>query len=341
MRQAAVCLLAATLAVGLGTGKAAAAKKGKRAASAAVVEHAASTEEVGKIKGAYKWGMAPEEVVELVHKAIEEHYAEPLKKSVNDPGKQDRIRAQIREEMNGVKKSYIDFQGDKTGWDVSIVDKEFFHNSGESMLVAQDEQWKRYFFFFEKKLYKMYLAFDKERLKDKTFAQFGEDMQKKFGPARLVMRDEKGKGGVKKVPDYYLWSSMNADSLKLVDRSTFYGVYCLVLYDSGTEDRVTERRKVVAPAADEKESLVDAVTAKGDERDSNDNIIDRITGKAVGKPGDEAKHEDIVVPRVRAPTAAEVNAGAGPAKEKKGGAKGKKGKEEKGKPEGLGDGIEL
>ena len=47
------------------------------------------------------------------------------------------------------------------------------------------------------------------------------------------------------------------------------------------------------------DALVEAVTAKdNNDRDANDNIIDRITGKEIHKPGDEAKHEDIVVPSV-------------------------------------------
>ncbi len=40
------------------------------------------------------------------------------------------------------------------------------------------------------------------------------------------------------------------------------------------------------------------ITKDSNDRDSNDNIIDRITGKEIRKPGDEQKHDDIVVPSV-------------------------------------------
>jgi len=65
----------------------------------------------------------------------------------------------------------------------------------------------------------------------------------------------------------------------------------------------------VNPGGPHTDSLVDAVTEKSDNgRDSNDNIIDRLTGHEVKKPGDEEKHADIVVPPpVKAPTPADVN----------------------------------
>src|SRR6185436_12072989 len=68
-------------------------------------------------------------------------------------------------------------------------------------------------------------------------------------------------------------------------------------------------RKVVNPGGPKGDALVDAVTAKDNNgRDANDNIIDRLTGKDVKKPGDEEKHADIVVPSpTKSPTPADVN----------------------------------
>ena len=99
------------------------------------------------------------------------------------------------------------------------------------MLVTKEDQWTRYFFFFEDGLYKMYLAFNKEALQGKSFDDFGKSMEARYGNAKPVYRDEHTKGGVHHILDHFTWNA-GGDKLKLVDRSEFYGVYCLVLDDS-------------------------------------------------------------------------------------------------------------
>src|SRR5439155_25317330 len=96
---------------------------------------------------------------------------------------------------------------------------------------------------------------------------------------------------------HYEWSAAGGDRLKLVDRSDFYGVYCLVLMDGNTNERVVEKRNVVNPGSVQKDALVEAVTGKESAgKDSNDDIIDRVTGREVKKPGDNDQHANIVVP---------------------------------------------
>jgi hypothetical protein len=201
----------------------------------------------------------------------------------------------MEREIKAVKKSYTKFEGQKSGWDVSIIGPEFQQGTSEAVLVTKEDQWTRYFFFFEDGLYKMYLAFNRDALQGKSFEEFGKSMEARYGNAKAVYRDDRTKGGVKRTLDHYTWNA-GGDKLKLVDRSEFYGVYCLVLYDAATDERVQERRKVVNPGNVEKDALVEAVSTRGNEgRDENDDIIDRVTGKEVKKPGTE-QHADIVVP---------------------------------------------
>ena len=271
---------------------------------------AASSSEVDKLRavrlgdpkaGTFKWGMRPEEVMGLVKTAIEAKYEPRISQAKADPGKQQRIRDELMRESNAAKKSYTKFEGQKSGWDVSIIGNEFQQNTAEAVLVTKEDVWTRYFFFFEDGLYKMYLAFNKDALAGKSFQDFGKTMEAKYGHAREVFRDEKVKGGVKHVLDHYEWSAGGGDRLKLVDRSEFYGVYCLVLYDGSVNSRVMERRKVVNPGEVKKDELVEAATAKdSNTRDSNDDIIDRVTGKEVKKPGTDMP-ADIKVPSPTAP----------------------------------------
>jgi hypothetical protein len=317
MRTFGAFLVASALGAVVGLHGSAAFAKGKGKKGREDAAPTASAGEVNKLKavrlgdpkaGTFKWGMKPEDVERLVNVQIEKKYQARVDQAKQDPGKQTRIRDEMSREMQAVKKSYSKFEGAKSGWDVSIIGPEFEQNTGEAVVVTKEDIWTRYFFFFEDGLYKMFLAFNKDALEGKTFQDFGKDMEAKYGRAKEVYRDDKVKGSIRHTLDHFEWSA-GGDRLRLVDRSEFYGVFCLVLFDSDVQRRLQDRRKVVNPGGQHSDSLVDAVTAKEDNgRDANDNIIDRLTGREVKKPGDEEKHGDIVVPMPgKAPSAAEVN----------------------------------
>ena len=278
----------------------------------------ASAKEVDKLKavrlgdpdaGTFKWGMKPEEVVAAVRLSVEGKYKKRIEEASQDPGKQVRVREEMTREINAVKKSYTKFEGQKSGWDVSIVGPEFQQGTSEAVLVTKEDAWTRYFFFFEDGLYKMYLAFNKDALQGKSFTDFGKSMEARYGNAKAVYRDDKTKGGINHVLDHFAWNA-GPDRLKLVDRSEFYGVYCLVLYEQSTHERVVDKRKIVNPGTVEKDELVESVTTnRGKEgNDENDDIIDRVVGHETKKPGTE-EHADIVVPSTsgKSVSPAEVN----------------------------------
>jgi hypothetical protein len=305
----------------------------------------ANAEEINRLKavrlgdpkaGIFKWQMSPEDVMGQIKESIAGptgKYQSRIEGSAQDPGKQQRIREEMEKELKAVKSSYTKFEGQKTGWDVSIIGPEFQQNTGEAVLISKEDIGTRYFFFFENGLYKMFLSFNKDAIGSKTFREFGKSMEAKYGHAKEVYRDEKVKDGMRHILDHYEWSA-GPDKLRLVDRSEFYGVYCLVLVDSKTQDRENEKRKYTNPEQSTKDALVEAVTAKDqNDRDSNDNIIDRITGKEIKKPGDEQKHADIVVPSVagHGKTAASASEATPAAKDVK----------KKAKKDSATDGLEL
>jgi hypothetical protein len=330
MRITGALVLAMSLGVAVTGASAVGHAKGKaKAAKGDGAAPAANSAEVNKLKavrfddpkaGAFKWGMSPDEVMALVKSGIEGKYKPQLAKAASDPGLQQRVHEQMMKEVAAAKKSFTKFEGQKSGWDVSIIGQEFSQNTGEAVLVSKEDSWTRYFFFFEGGLYKMFLAFNKDALAGKSFQEFGKLMESKYGHAKEVSRDDKVHGGVRRTLDHYEWSAPGGERLRLVDRSEFYGVYCLVLFESGTQDRLAERRKVVNPGESQKDALVEAVTAKGsdDGRDANDDIVDRLTGKEIKKPGDEPKHADIVVPSPGAKPMKEASEKSEPAKKKSG-----------------------
>jgi len=278
---------------------AAKAKGGGKRVKGEKVAPLASSKAISDFKGEFKWGMAPSGVLEKLNAKIEAGYKERIEAARSDPAKSDQIRREIKNDKDRVAKSQVKFDGAKGAWDVSIIDAEFLRNNGESMLIYKEPKSTRYFFFSGDALFKMYVAFDKDVVAGKSFQEFGDMMQAKYGKAQPVYR-EVGLHGVKnKVLDSFQWRSAEGDGLKLVDRSKFYDVYCLVIYDHAVEEKMAEIRKTVAAAAP-KGSFVDSVIEKPSDRDENDNVIDRITGKEVLKPGDRRGGNENI--KVQSPT---------------------------------------
>jgi hypothetical protein len=257
----------------------------------------AKDSDVKELKGEFTWGMSPQQVIEKVSAKIDAAYKEKVEKFRTDPAKSDMIRRQIKGDKDALGKSLVKFDGHNAAWATSIIDEEFIPNNGESMLVQREDKSKRYFFFSGDALYKMYIAFDKEVVQGKSFAQFGDMMQQKYGKAQAVYREVAARGMKDKVLDAFQWRSAEGDGLRLVDRSKFYDVYCLVIYDHNVADRQAEIRKNNAANAPKGSFIDSVITDKPSERDENDNVVDRITGKEVLKPGERrGGQQNIKVP---------------------------------------------
>jgi hypothetical protein len=271
---------------------------------------AASTEQIAELKGDYKWGMTSKQVVDKINERIAATYAEKIEKSAADPSRNDALRKQLRGEVSKTSKNFVKFDGQRTGWDVSIIDQEISQNVGQSMVFAKEKTSTRYFFFMNDSLYKMFVAFDKEMLAGKGFEDFGAGMQAKFGRAQPVYLTRNVHGVQQKKLDHFLWGSTTGDGLRLVDRSEFYDVYCLVVYDGAIEHRAVDAKK--ASSGQASGSIVDAVlTEKPSDRDENDNVIDRITGKEVLKPGDRRGSGGNVKVETPAPSKSRSGGGLG------------------------------
>ncbi len=299
MRRFARSFLAVLLV--LSTAPMAAQAKGAKKIKGEKTAPIASAKAISEFKSEFKWGMTPTQVMEKLNAKIEAGFKDKVEKTRNDPAKSDQVRQEIKTEEDRIAKSRVKFEGPKSGWDVSIIDEEFLRNNGESMLVYKEPKSTRYFFFSGDALYKMFVAFDKDVVAGKSFEAFGGLMQQSYGKAQPVYRDMLMPGGGKqKVLDSYLWRSSEGDGLRLVDRSKFYDVYCLVIYDNAVAQRQAEVRKNFE-AGQPKGSFVDGILSdKPSDRDENDNVVDRITGKEVLKPGERRSGQQNV--KVPSPT---------------------------------------
>ncbi len=259
-----IALLGVVATPGLAVAKRAKAKK-----KAVAKVKTADQEALAQVMGPFEFGMTPEQVRQVVSKQLGERYAEELA-STSDVYQQDRLRRDRKKELERFKKSFVEFKGQKQGWDVSIIDDQFAHRTDESMMVLWENQegkdQRRFFFFFRGKLYKMFIQLSTEMLAgDPTFDRFKELMEARFGAGTEIDRG-------------LMWSSKGY-SLQALDKLAFHGAFCLVVTDASTQKELLAVREANAPAKRPASNIIKSITADGDKDDpsldDNQRAIDR------------------------------------------------------------------
>jgi hypothetical protein len=269
---AAALIAQGSLAEAKGTKKKAAVTKakGKPKKGPMTAEHKKA---LGELMGAFQFGMSKDDILKVLQTQLDERYAEKIA-DTQDVYQQDKLRKEKKTELNRIKKSYVDFDGKKSGWDVSIIDDQFKQNTGESMLVHWENEGgrdqRRFFFFHEGKLYRMFISIAASQIPEeqRNFGFFKDLMTQRFGPG-----DES--------PTGVTWSTSGFEVVAL-DKVNFYDAFCLVISDPAQVKVVAEAR--AAKQTETKESgVLKAMVQDGDDKpdlDSNRSAVDKaIQGK--------------------------------------------------------------
>ncbi len=240
-------------------------------------QKAAISEQISPTLGKLKWGMSEQDVLKMSLKKVREHFNKLVGKT-KDPVEDDRLRTLERQKIKKIKESLIRFDGQSTGWDVGFLADEFTHNNGESMIVMKDSNSQNFYFFIDGRLWKWYKALDINVFAGKSFQEFAEAMQRKFGKAK-VTQGELVKGGEKR--KWLEWEDKKT-RLRAIDQTAFYGFYCLVFEEKKTLKNLASLRRNPSKPKSQSHALVDSVTSAEDvsaNPDMSPNVVDRITGK--------------------------------------------------------------
>jgi hypothetical protein len=253
--------------------------KGKKAAPKAAESSppkaAPNAKALADLAGKFKWGMSPDDINKIIGEQISAKYQEMIAKE-SDVYQQDMLRKERQEEMEKAKASYVKFDGQKSGWDVSIIDKEFAHKVGESMMIFWEKDQRRFLFFYNEKLYKQFIAFNSEHpaFQNKTFDDFAKLIEKRFGPAEMKFANLRTKD--EQTLDHLEWAPSGDDELWAIDQSQFYGNFCLVLRQRSVAAQLEKAH--ASKNAHAGNALIDSVTTRDKiEGDPNSNIVDEIT----------------------------------------------------------------
>jgi hypothetical protein len=245
---------------------------------------------LGELMAGFKFGMSKDEVVTQLTKNVRERFDEKVK-ATTDIAAQDRLRRDMNAEVSRVSQSFTTFEGKKTGWDVSIIEDEFAHNTGEAMLEHWENQdgknQRRFFFFYEGKLWKMFVQLDVSILPEdkKNFETFQGVMTSKYGPGDID-------------PGKITWRTSEFD-VRAIDRLKDYGALAISIENPRVEKDLLALREQKAPPKHETSTVIKAVIDpdKKDHPDvkSNGDAVDSVI-KAHGG-GDSAKPAPAPVPK--------------------------------------------
>lgn len=263
MRRIARSALFISLALGLASGpalakapkkaastKKATAKKAPAKPAVAPLVNAEHKKALAEKFAGFKFGMTKDEVLKVLQKQIEDRFEEKIK-ATTDMAQQDKFRKDRKSELARVAQTYVKFDGKKTGWDVSIVETEFAHNTGESMM----ERWendngknnRRFFFFKDEKLWKMYISLDVSMIPEE---------KRSFDTFKGVMESQYGKGLVD--GGTISWRAGDFDA-RAVDRLKDYGALGLVVEDPKVRNELVAAREAIAPKKAETPSIIKAI----------------------------------------------------------------------------------
>jgi len=260
--------------------------KGKAKSGGGSKARAADARAVGELAGKFKWGMSPEDAIKLITEGVHAKYADMIKKEP-DIYKQDQLRKDEGDEVQKVKDSYVKFDGVTPGtkeWGTSIIQSEFAPRNDESMMTLWEKDQRRFLFFWHDKLYKQFIAFNAEHpvFAGKSFDDFAKLIQNRYGPAEMKFTQMKTKQDMKL--DHLEWPAAGDYQLYAIDQSEFYGNFCLVLFNPSTAAQVEKSRTEHNTKPAKGNALIDAVTQQPKVgTDSNENIVDQITGKTPTK----------------------------------------------------------
>jgi hypothetical protein len=282
MKRVLLAMLTALLAVGF-TANGAEAQK-KKAASAKSsggkkkkAEAVPISPKIAESMGDVKWGVGKDDLIKYFTDKVKEKYR-PLVAKAKDAVEDDRLRQQARQEVDAIRKGYVEFDGKSTGWDVSFLKGEFTHGNDEAMLVVRDANSQNFFFLMGGKLWKWYKAFDAAVFKAGNFDTFAGSVQRRFGGGKDVQAEMRPGEGQR---HWIEWQDKQT-RLRAIDETGFYGFYCLVFEEKSTVDNLAHLRSHgdSSKTGEKRHALVEAVTSdRSANPDDAPNIVDRITGR--------------------------------------------------------------
>ena len=220
----------------------------------------------------FRWGISLDEVKKHLTQEIKKSSMDEIQ-GARDDLEIDRIRSQMKERIRRMDEGYIEFRGQRTGYEISMIKNDFMHQDQESMLKVDEGGQQRYYFFKGNQLWKIIFSYPSYSMK--SFTGFVRTIRRKMGkPLKL---DIVGKGEDKSIQSA-VWKD-EATLLTVEDQSEDYQKFTIKYLSIGQGESIEAKLKAhqLEQANKQPEKRRNKIDIFGED-ESEDNVVDKITG---------------------------------------------------------------
>jgi hypothetical protein len=222
------------------------------------------------------WGESHFKVMKYIEKLIKKRYKTAISSSF-DGLKADKLRREMKAEIDSLKDHYVEFNGQRTGYAVTFIKDDFAQNNGETMLKFDEGSRQRYFFFRYDELWKIVVSYPV--MPDSSFESFLKQVQGKYGRAKKQDWETPHGGGRHLVRA--LWED-DKTRLVLENKASFYGCYVMKLVSRVKGNEITKlhnsKKKAGKVNLDEPQKIGGGNIDIFGEEEEVDGVVDQITG---------------------------------------------------------------
>jgi len=225
-------------------------------------------------------GMMTNEVVDFYSKVLDQDYV-PIYKVTPIGPKMKEVDGALAEQKLAFPRSEVVFGALPTGVDNTPLKNEYNYKNNETMLSITRQGVTRYFFFVNKRLWKIYdaLPLKKEGDMGASYKEAVSVLTKRFGVPGRVLAEDPAHGRSSTEVD---WSDA-AVHVRAIDRSD-ENIVGLVFQDRATGERMAAYKAGQKDTTGAIDPMIAAVTKGGAPVDPNASAADAYTGKAHSTP---------------------------------------------------------
>ena len=217
---------------------------------------------IGQSLGALRWGMSKADVIKLLKEQIRADFERRIKVE-RDIMRQDALYQEAQDRARRFSENVVAFDGQKTGWDVSPIAKEFTHGNRETMLVVAGKGSRDMYFFIQGRLWKWFRELSPEAVGASDPDAALERLSRNFGKGR-AQQDRRDEANVAYPGTTWSDGTTRVTALRRGNDT------CLIFEDQNTLDHLAVLRHHVQPKAGKTgaASVIDSILLSDAEREA-------------------------------------------------------------------------
>lgn len=240
------------------------------------------------------WGASSHDVFGKLKSELDDRYRDQMKTS--DTIKIDQLIRQKADELQRIKDSLVRFDGQRTGYETSLVAGEIVPREGESLVRVDDRVAQRYYIFRNDQIWKVVVTYNVSTMG--SFDDFVAAVRGKYGnPKKASFSDDGGERRITAVT----WQDEHT-RMVVEDQSEFYSSYVMKFVQVGRgtelEQARANRPKTRKTAADSRAEGLMADIFEEDASGAQDDLVDQITGLEAEVDLTNGRPQEYAVPRM-------------------------------------------